>query len=204
MEYGTEKSLTMFANTNIFKSYGTYVRSVAHRSKRQASACSSKARLQFSRHILIVEFRDEVYASLSRVLEEEGFVVTRAETATEVATKAARLPRGLVLINEAMPGESGWLISSKLRLSNSQRRVWVYTAQHLRYLQDWQKLAGVEQVISYGGDLLRLIRALRAQIRLPHQPNKNAIPHSAVCTAIGEAFPLHGSSLPALVTGLAG
>jgi len=164
----------------------------------------NKARLQFPSHILIVEFRDEVYASLCRVLNEEGLVVTRAETATEVAAIAAQLPHAMVLINEAMPGESGWLISSKLHLFNSQRRVWVYTAKHLRYLQDWQTLAGVECVLSYGGDLLRLIQALRAQIRLQHQAKIISLPHKAVSSTIQEAFPNRLSSLPTLTPRFAG
>jgi len=197
----------MDTKTNRFQSCGAYARSVAHRSNRQQAGRSSRARLHFPRHILIVEFRDEVYASLFRVLKEEGLVVTRAETAAEVAVKATQLPRATVLINEAMPAESGWLISSKLRLSDSQRRVWIYTAKNLRYLQDWQTLAGVERILFYGGDLLRLIQALRAQIRLQHPPKKRSLPHKAVSTAIQEAFPtgLSGlSGLPTLIPRLAG
>ena len=178
----------MDTKTNKFQSCGAYAHSVAHRVRRPQVGRINKARLQFPSHVLIVEFRDEVYASLCQVLNEEGLVVTRAETATEVAAKAGQLPYAMVLINEAMPGESGWLISSKLRLSNSQRRVWVYTAKQLRYLQDWQTLAGVENVLSYSGDLLRLIRTLRAQIRLQQQAKKMALPHKAVNAPISDHF----------------
>lgn len=190
----------MLAKTNKFQSCVAYARSVALQSSRQQTRHSGGAQSPFPRHVLIVEFRDEIYASLSRVLEDEGLTVSRAEKASEVAAMSSGTSRDIVLINEAMPDESGWLISAKLRLSNTPRRLWMYTAKKLYCLQDWQELAGVEHSFCYGGDLLRLILALRAQINLQSKLDQKSAARNKVSTPARGAFSTNFSGLaPGLV-----
>jgi len=185
----------MFAKTNKFQSCVAYARSVALESSLQQTRQSSGAQSPFPRHVLIVEFRDEIYASLSRVLEDEGLTVSRAEKASEVAAMSSGTSRDIVLINEAMPDESGWLISAKLRLSNTPRRLWMYTAKKLYCLQDWQELAGVEHSFCYGGDLLRLILALRAQIHLQSKLDQKSAARNKVSTPTRGVFSTNFSGL---------
>jgi DNA-binding response OmpR family regulator len=187
-----------------FQSYGAYARSVARRSSRPRTHSSINVSSRLPRHVLIVEFRDEIYASISRVLEDEGLTVSRAEKASEVAAKASGTSRDIVLINEAMPDESGWLISSKLHLSKTQRRLWMYTAKRMVRVQKWKKLAGVECVISYGGDLVRLVRALQAQIKREHQFQQEKLALNAVHTVIHEAFSNNAAGMSVLVSRFAG
>ncbi|NOY40608.1 MAG: response regulator transcription factor [Planctomycetes bacterium] len=185
----------MLAKTNKFQSCVAYARSVALESSRQQTRHSGGAQSPFPRHVLIVEFRDEIYASLSRVLEDEGLTVSRAEKASEVAAMSSGTSRDIVLINEAMPDESGWLISAKLRLSNTPRRLWMYTAKKLYCLQEWQELAGVEHSFCYGGDLLRLILALRAQINLQSKLDQKSAARNKVSTPSLGAFSTNFSGL---------
>ncbi len=190
----------MLAKTNKFQSCVAYARSVALQSSRQQTRRSVSVQSSLPRHVLIVEFRDEIYASLSRVLEDEGLAVSRAEKASEVAAMSSGTSRDIVLINEAMPDESGWLISAKLRLSNTPRRLWMYTAKKLYCLQDWQELAGVEHAFCYEGDLLRLILALRAQINLQSKLEQKTAARNKVTTPARGAFSTNFSGLaPGLV-----
>ncbi len=194
----------MLSKTNKFQSIGAYARSVLHGSNCQQARRTNCAQLQFPRHVLIVEFRDEIYASLRHVLEDEGLSVSRAEKASEVAAKSSGTSQDLVLINEAMPDESGWLISSKLHLSNTRRRLWVYTAKRLYCLKEWQKLAGVEHVFCYGGDLLQLVLGLRARINQPSKIQQVSTTQNTVSTAVQEAFPRNLVGLAPLAPGLTG
>jgi len=190
----------MFVKTNKFQSCVAYARSLALQSRRQQTRRSASTLSLLTRHVLIVEFRDEIYASLSRVLEDEGLSVSRAEKASEVAAMSSGTSQDIVLINEAMPDESGWLISAKLRLSNTPRRLWMYTAKKLYCLQEWQELAGVEHSFCYGGDLLRLILALRAQINLQSKLDQKRATRNKVRIPSREALSTNFSGLaPELV-----
>ena len=131
---------------------------------------------QKPRRVLIVDAHDEVYASLKRVLEDEGVYVERAAEATEVRSRAAGNSNDIVLINEDMPDECGWLISSKLRMSGVKRRVWLYTAQPMYCLEEWKKFAGVDHVFSYGRDLVELIRQVRVRVGTLREPERSHSP----------------------------
>ena len=84
---------------------------------RRSASTSVQQLVQSPRRVLIVEFRDEVYADLKSALEEYGCLVTRAMTGASVAAQVRLFTPDLTLVNESMPDESGWLIACKLRPS---------------------------------------------------------------------------------------
>ncbi|QDS97064.1 hypothetical protein [Adhaeretor mobilis] len=114
--------------------------------------------------VIVVEFRDEVYASIAALLQEYGLVTYRAESATELAGKVVRHKAELVLINGTQPGESAWLTSAKLRIIDAYRSVWIYTPKRPSALDEWLSMAGVDDIIVYGGILHSLIDALQSRI----------------------------------------
>jgi CheY-like chemotaxis protein len=117
------------------------------------------------RRVLVVEFRDEVYAGLKTMLQDSGLEVERAERGSAVAACARRFAPDLILVNEDMPDESGWLIACKLRLGAKRCPAWIYAPRLPRCHREWQQFAGVSEVIVYDGVLLRLTVELRARLR---------------------------------------
>ena len=114
--------------------------------------------------VLIVDFRDEVYASLKACLEEAGHLVGRVDQASEVTPSIIRFAPNLLLINEAFPDESCWLITKKLRLGGQRVPLWVYAARRSPCWDAWKKFSDIDEVIEYGGDLLRLITKIRLHL----------------------------------------
>lgn len=116
------------------------------------------------RRVLVVEFRDEVFAGLKSLLEDCGCEVARAASAAAVAAQLNQFAPDLLLVNEDMPDESGWLIICKLRLNAYLQPAWLYAVQAPRIRADWKEACGVDQVISYGGVLSRLVLRVRERI----------------------------------------
>jgi len=115
--------------------------------------------------VLIVEFRDEVYASLRAVLRQEGMVVERARFEATVPAGINRLRPDLILIHAAMPYESGWLIACKLTFSHPGQAVWLYGAQNTAQVALRQRVCGVETFIACGGALPQLAEEVRQALR---------------------------------------
>jgi DNA-binding response OmpR family regulator len=116
------------------------------------------------RKMLIVEFRDEVYADLQAMLREMGVAVERATYEATVPAIINRLKPDLVLIHEEMPYESGWLIACKLAFSHPGQAVWLYGARSSDRLAQRQRVCGVDEFIAYGGVLSRLAEQLREAV----------------------------------------
>ena len=110
--------------------------------------------------VLVVEFRDEVYAGLKVVLEEHDCRVIRAEVGAAVAGSIAQFSPDLVLVNESMPDESGWLVACKLQVTCLRLPVWLYAVQCPQPTTAWKEFSSVDRVIEYGGVLLRLVQDL--------------------------------------------
>ncbi len=68
--------------------------------------------------MLLVEYRDEVFARIAADLAAAGVVVQRADSGAEASRIFAQQGAGLLLVNADLPDGSGWLVSSKLRLVN--------------------------------------------------------------------------------------
>lgn len=114
--------------------------------------------------VLVVEFRDEVYAGIRTVLEEFNCNVTRAKLGSVVAGMLPQFVPDLVLINESMPDESGWLVACKLNVVRYRQPIWLYTAQRPHPIAVWKKFSGVGQVIDYGGVLYSLVLHVRQHV----------------------------------------
>lgn len=143
-----------------------YLGSTAGTHERRTSAATSRQRqvVPIGPRVLVVEFRDEVFAGLKAVLDEHDCYVGRAQSGADVAGSLNRFMYDLVLVNESMPDESGWLITCKLRLTRHRQPVWLYAAQPPRSLATWKEYSGVNQVIEYGGVLFRLVRHVRQRL----------------------------------------
>jgi CheY-like chemotaxis protein len=115
--------------------------------------------------VLVVEHRDEVFNGLRVVLEEANLKVERAKLGGVVAAKIRKSVPGLILVNERMPDESGWLITCKLRLSRHAQPVWLYTLQRAYMVADWKEISGVDEVINYDGVLPKLFEKVRGRLR---------------------------------------
>lgn len=116
------------------------------------------------RRILVGEYRDEIFAALEASLEEVGCEVTRAVNGSAVAHQCRRISPDLLLINERLTDQSGWLTTAKLRLSRCCPPTWLYVARRPPRLDDWQDICGVQEVIEYGGVLWQLAAQIRSQL----------------------------------------
>jgi len=156
----------MFHTPTELRSCDAYLRSVAStsvpRSQKSNSFRHPSTRLR--PRVLVIEFRDEVYSGLKSLLEEHGFEVERAALGATVAHTFNQFAPDLVLVNEDMPYESGWLITCKLRLMRHRQPVWLYTVRQPRLQADWKEFSGVDEVIEYGGVLIRLVQHVRRGI----------------------------------------
>lgn len=163
-----------------------YLRSAGGAQKRRTSDSISPGSqsTRFRLRVLVVEFRDEVYAGLRALLDEHGFEVQRAESGSTVAHTFNHFVPDLILLNEDMPDESGWLITCKLRLTRHRQPVWLYTDRQPRFKADWKEHYGIDELIEYGGVLTRLVQRVRQVVakwlsgpdREPshHEPHWNA------------------------------
>ena len=77
--------------------------------------------------ILLVEYRDEVFARIAADLAATGVVVQRAGNGAEASRVHARRGVNLLLVNADLPDGSGWLLSSKLRMVDPEVSIWIYT-----------------------------------------------------------------------------
>ena len=135
----------------------------AHRRSTDSPASDRRIAVH-SQRVLVVEFRDEVYASLKSLLEAYGWEVARAASGAEVATQVNRFAPDLLLVNESMPDKSGWLITCKLRLTKHRQPVWLFAAHTPPIRADWKESCGVDEVIAYGGVLSRLVLRVRERL----------------------------------------
>jgi len=161
------------------------LRSDTDPSKCQTSTANLLRRQRIRPCVLIVEYRDEVYAVLEGLLEEHGFDVERAESGESATRSLSRFTLDLVLINEDMPDETGWLITCKLRLTRHEQPVWLYAARQPLMKADWKEFSGVDEVIEYGGVLTRLIRNVRPHVvkwlgGLANEPSQTKLNQTAI------------------------
>lgn len=135
--------------------------------------CSAASPPRFPREtryrVLVIEFRDEVYAALFGVLEEWGCQVQRASSAVTVAAMAAQAEaHDLILLNQQMPAESGWLIACKLRLTSPWQPIWIYTAFQIAHQYSWPQLARVNALLDYRGDVRTLTESIKYKLANQH------------------------------------
>lgn len=120
--------------------------------------------------VIVVEFRDEVFAAIAQLLRRYKLVTYRAESAIELASVMVRHQAELVLLSAMQPDESAWLTSAKLRIIDSYRSVWIYTPKPPSALDEWLSMAGADDVIVYAGVLQSLIDSLQLRLEFREAP----------------------------------
>jgi len=123
--------------------------------------------------VVVVDFRDEAYASIANLLEQHGLIIYRAENATELAGKLVSKSPELVLLNGSQPDENAWLTSAKLRIIDASRSVWIYVPEPPSAIDEWLSMASTDDVIVYGGVLDRLLDLLRSRLAPKSTPSNS-------------------------------
>jgi DNA-binding NtrC family response regulator len=118
-------------------------------------------------NVLVVEYRDEVFARLAADLGAVGLRVRRADTATKAAQRHSRRPANLILLSAHLPDQSAWLFSSKLRRIDAATPVWVYTAQASSTDVNLANFVQADELIDYGGDLWKLAAEVAERLGVP-------------------------------------
>jgi len=125
--------------------------------------------------VVVVDFRDEVYASIASLLEDQGLSSFRAENTLELAGKLVSEKPDLVLLNGTQPDENVWLTSAKLRIIDASRPVWIYAHEPPSALDKWLSMADTQDVIVYGGMLHKLLDLLQGRLSLERIPSDRSV-----------------------------
>jgi len=128
--------------------------------KQQATKPAAKS----IRSVVVVDFRDEAYASIACLLEHHGFTIYQARNASELASKLVSKSPDLVLLNSTQPDENAWLTSAKLRTIDASRPVWIYAPEPPSAIDEWLSMSHTDDVMVYGGVLHRLLDQLRSRL----------------------------------------
>lgn len=163
----------MLTSTCMLRGLEGYAKSVGFENRSASPRCQLKeTRKPFATigSVAVVEFRDEVFASIAHLLRRYKLETYRAENATELAGLIVRRQTELVLLSATQPDESAWLTSAKLRIIDAHRSVWIYTPNRPSALDEWLGMAGVDDIILYGGVLHSLIDSLQLRLAFREAP----------------------------------
>jgi len=103
--------------------------------------------------VLLVEHRDEVFTRIAADLAKFEMRVIRAKTATEALILVDKHKPVLLVGNVDLPGQSGWLMTAKLRLFDIRIRVWLYRHQPSDYGQEIAEFLDLDALLAHHGDL---------------------------------------------------
>jgi CheY-like chemotaxis protein len=117
--------------------------------------------------ILLVENRDEVYSRLAADLSRLGVRVCRAKGGTEATSRCARRRPHLLLISARLPDESGWLLTSKIRMTEPHLPIWIYAPWASPANVDMANFVAADELIDYEGDLWRLSHEIIDRLGVP-------------------------------------
>jgi DNA-binding response OmpR family regulator len=124
--------------------------------------------------VLLVEHRDEVFARIAADLAAAGVFVERVSRGTEASRIYARGAADLVLISATLPDISGWLLSQKLRMSDPEISIWIYTPRASADDVSMANFVMADELIEYHGDLWRLTGEIADRLALPRGPTASA------------------------------
>lgn len=116
--------------------------------------------------VLLVEYRDEVFARLAGDLGAMGIWVERARSGAEACCRFVRCSPQLAIANALMPYDSGWLLAAKLRLIRPTACIWLYAPppRSSDYDHGLAHFLGVAELIHYQGDLFLLAKEIRSRL----------------------------------------
>jgi CheY-like chemotaxis protein len=112
------------------------------------------------RRVLIVEFRDDVFEGLKRLLENQGCEVYRVRFAGTVVYHVQQFKPDLILLSDRTSEGSGWLVSCKLQLTACLQPIWIYSSQNNLLVEEWKAYCGVDAVVAYDGSVNSLKSAI--------------------------------------------
>lgn len=116
------------------------------------------------RNVLLVEYRDEVFARLAADLTEVGLRVERAVCVASASKACVRSPAELLVVNVVLPDGSGWLLTARLRLASATSRIWLYVPWPSPDAMAMAEYVGADGLIAYDGDLFRLSAAIVSRV----------------------------------------
>lgn len=117
------------------------------------------ARRSRSRHsrptVIIVEYRDEVYARLAADIARFEVDIIRTESVESTRLLVSRCDSALVIANRDLPEHSGWLLAEKVRRM-PHVELWMYLPCASKYASVLAEVQQVSELIEYRGDLFML------------------------------------------------
>lgn len=148
--------------------------------ERETACMASGSPVRRIKTVLLVEYRDEVFARLSTDLAEAGLQVERVCFAHGVRQHFASHRPELAIVNMDTPDESGWLLASKLRLGAPATRIWLYAPRCPSPAdQHFARFLAVE-LVHYPGDLISLAENILCRVLEPADKNS-----ARECAALG-------------------
>ena len=106
--------------------------------------------------VLLVEFRDEVFARIESDMAQAGMRVIRACSATEALKLYGTYKPTLVVVNADQRDQTGWLLAAKLKLVDSWIRVWLYQPRSSARDVCIAEFLEIDELLDYRGNLFWL------------------------------------------------
>jgi DNA-binding response OmpR family regulator len=113
--------------------------------------------------VLLVEFRDEVFARVERDLHAARIRVVRAESMQDADRQCRQGTTDLVIVNVDRTDEASWLRARQLRRRFPNVEIWVVTAWASSVDATLVLFVGATQLIYYA-DLWRLADEIRRRV----------------------------------------
>jgi hypothetical protein len=126
------------------------------------------------RNVLLVEYRDEVFARLAADLSDVGLRIHRVLSTASAAEAQVHRPAELFVVNVDWPDGGGWLLAAKLRLLSAASRIWLYAPWPLPDAVAMAEYIGADGIIAYEGDLFRLSAAIVSRVSILPEPRVGA------------------------------
>lgn len=103
--------------------------------------------------VLLMEYRDDVFARLAADFATRGIQTIRAKNGAQAIQQYVRRLSDVLIVNADHPHESAWLLTAKLHLTHPTARIWAYK----RRLSDRDTATagflGVDELIEHDSDL---------------------------------------------------
>jgi len=117
--------------------------------------------------VLLVEHRDEVFARVASDMAERGAIVERARSGADALRRHVPGLVDLLVINADLPDISGWLLSSKVRMTDPEVSIWIYSPRPTDDDVSMANFVLADELIEYDGDLWRLSSEVGDRLGMP-------------------------------------
>jgi DNA-binding response OmpR family regulator len=113
--------------------------------------------------VLLVEYRDDVFAQLADALANGGVRTMRVKYAAQAIRQYLEGSTDLILVGAEQPYESAWLLTAKLQLILPTARICVYMSRVSAVDVATSAFLGVDEPIESNGDVSRVAATLLDQ-----------------------------------------